>query len=97
METEKITLNYKNARDLMRELKMLGAHNVNKGRRLTLTGKNRLQNMLGHYEKWRVNGRLPATYEVIYGHAWMPATIKARRIDEQTLTFPVSALKSANK
>lgn len=95
METEKITLNYKDAHDLMKELKMIGAHNINQGRRKTLTGKNRLQNMLAHYEKWRANGRLPATYEVIYGHAWMPASVKSRRIDGQTVTFPVSALKRA--
>ncbi len=93
METEKITLNYKDARDLMRELKMIGAHNINHGRRRTLTGKNRLLKMLDSYEKWRTDGRLPATYEVIYGHAWMPASIKSRRVDGQTVTFPISALK----
>jgi malonyl-CoA O-methyltransferase len=97
METERITLNYENAFDLMRELKMLGAHNVNSGRRKTLTGKTRLQNMLAHYEKLRVEGKLPATYEVVYGHAWTPASMKARRIDEQTLAFPLSALKQPNK
>jgi malonyl-CoA O-methyltransferase len=28
--------------------------------------------MEGAYEKLRQDGRLPATYEVIYGHAWAP-------------------------
>lgn len=96
METERFTLNYKDVYGLMRDLKTLGAHNVNEGRRKTLTGKTRLQNMLGHYEKWRFEERLPATYEVVYGHAWAPATTKAIRIDEQTLAFPVSALKRVN-
>lgn len=96
MEAERITLNYKDVHSLMRDLKMLGAHNVNSGRRKTLTGKARLQKMLCNYEKWRVEGSLPATYEVVYGHAWAPASMKATRIDEQTLAFPVSALKRAN-
>ncbi len=95
METEKIVLNYKSVQDLMRELKLLGAHNVNNGRRRTLTGKNRMQKMFSHYEKSRnQEGRLPATYEVIYGHAWLPATVQAKRLDEQTMVFPISALKS---
>jgi malonyl-CoA O-methyltransferase len=25
-----------------------------------------------NYERWRHDGRLPATFEVIYGHAWAP-------------------------
>lgn len=97
MEAERITLGYKDVYSLMRDLKMLGAHNVNRGRRKTLTGKNRLQGMQTHYEHWREQGRLPATYEVVYGHAWAPMNMKATRIDEQTLAFPVSALRRANK
>ena len=96
METERITLGYKNVYGLMRELKMLGAHNVNSGRRKTLTGKNRFQRMLDHYEQCRVEGELPATYEVVYGHAWAPAVVSARRLDEHTHTFPVSSLKQIN-
>jgi malonyl-CoA O-methyltransferase len=95
METEKLTLNYSRVHDLMRELKMIGAHNINSGRRKTLTGKNRFQSMLDNYEKWRSKtGSLPATYEVIYGHAWMPENTKASRINASTVAFPVSALKS---
>ena len=97
METENITLNYDDVQNLMRELKRLGAHNVNGGRRKTLTGKRRLQSMLSHYEHWRSEGKIPATYEVIYGHAWAPANVKARRIDEQTLAFPLAALKPVKK
>jgi len=35
------------------------------------------------YESLRQSGRLPATFEVIYGHAWKPAprlTSEGRRI-----------------
>lgn len=72
MDMEYFTLTYPNAYQLMRELKTLGAHNVASDRRHTLTGKTRVQNMVAAYETLRTNGSLPATYEVIYGHAWMP-------------------------
>jgi len=70
METERFTLAYADGRALMRDLKSLGARNANVGRRRTLTGRGRLTAMLGAYEKYRHDGRLPATYEVVYGHAW---------------------------
>jgi malonyl-CoA O-methyltransferase len=33
-------------------------------------GKNKFQLMIKMYESYRKDGKLPATYEVIYGHAW---------------------------
>jgi len=69
MDMEIFTLHYASVRDLMRELKMLGAHNVQSARSLQLTGKSHLQVMERHYETFRCDGQLPATYEVIYGHA----------------------------
>lgn len=70
MDVEKFTLTYPDVYKLMRELKTLGAHNVSTVRRHSLTGKNRLKNMVSNYETYRLNGTLPATYEVVYGHAW---------------------------
>lgn len=70
METEYFELTYRDVFALMRDLKQLGANNANLGRRHTLTGKGRLQGMIAEYEKIRRDNKLPATYEVIYGHAW---------------------------
>lgn len=70
METEFFRLTYANVFGLMRDLKQLGANNVNLGRRRTLTGKGRLEAMIAEYEKSRRGDVLPATYEVVYGHAW---------------------------
>jgi malonyl-CoA O-methyltransferase len=33
-------------------------------------GKDKFQLMIKMYESYRKDGKLPATYEVIYGHAW---------------------------
>lgn len=72
MDMERLTLTYGDATTLMRELKALGAHNATQARPRALTGKRRLQAMLAAYEEFRVDGRLPASYEVVYGHAWAP-------------------------
>lgn len=71
MDTENITLTYDNATGVMRDLKAMGAHNISAGRSPGLTGKKKLQNVINAYEVYRdQSGKLPATYEVVYGHAW---------------------------
>ncbi len=69
MEMEILTLTYQNVIDLMRDLKSIGAQTVN-NRAKTLTGKTKFQQMIQFYECYRKDGKLPATYEVIYGHTW---------------------------
>ncbi len=93
METDIFTLTYADVHALMKELKQLGAHNVNRGRRRTLTGKKRFKQMTATYEEKRSQGKLPATYEVIYGHAWRANTVATGLIDPHVVTIPVSALK----
>jgi malonyl-CoA O-methyltransferase len=72
MDVERFTLTYATAHDLMRDLKAIGAHNANAGRPRGLTGKGALARMTAAYEALRRDGRLPATYEVVYGQAWSP-------------------------
>ena len=72
MDVEHVVLTYADARGLMRDLKAIGAHNVTAGRRHGLMGRGRLQAFTAAYEKFRSEGRLPATYEVVYGTAWAP-------------------------
>lgn len=70
MDMEKITLTYDDAGAMMRELKHLGATNATRGRPHGLTGRGRWQRMLAALEGERRDGRIPATFEVVYGHAW---------------------------
>lgn len=72
MDAEWITLTYEGVDALMHDLKVLGAGNATTGRPRGLTGRARLAAMRAAYEEFRVDGRLPATYEVVYGHAWAP-------------------------
>ena len=57
---------------LMRELRAIGATNALATRRHTLTGKARFSAAAAAYEGERRDGRLPATWEVVYAQAWAP-------------------------
>lgn len=72
MDMETFTLTYAEVRELMRDLKAIGAHNVTQGRPAGLSGKTLLRSVAQNYEALRREGRLPATFEVVYGHAWKP-------------------------
>ena len=72
MDTERLTVTYRELQDLMLDLKHIGAHNVTVGRPRGLTGKRHLRQVTEAYERYRVDGLLPASYEVVYGHAWSP-------------------------
>ncbi len=72
MDMEVLTLTYADVRELMRDLKAIGAHNATQGRPAGLSGKSQFEAMARNYEAFRREGRLPATFEVVYGHAWKP-------------------------
>ena len=72
MDMEVVTQTYAEVRVLMRDLKAIGAHNMTRGRPAGLRGRSLLESVARNYEAFRRDGRLPATFEVIYGHAWKP-------------------------
>ena len=72
MDAERFTLTYADVYKLMRELKAIGAHNVTLQRARGLTGKTVFKRVEQAYEQFRQDGVLPASYEVVYGHAWAP-------------------------
>jgi malonyl-CoA O-methyltransferase len=73
MDVEYFTLTYDDAIGVMRDLKSIGAHNATQGRPRGLEGRRFLRGLSANYERFRqADGKLPATYEVVYGHAWKP-------------------------
>jgi malonyl-CoA O-methyltransferase len=84
MEAEVMTVTYQTVEDIMRDLKAIGANvtaqaagtgelmqasSAQKG----LGGKSVMQTLRESYERFRQETVLPASYEIIYGHAWKPA------------------------
>jgi len=90
LDTDRYTLTYDSAMALMKDLKVLGARNVNSGRRRGLTGKNTIKQVSDAYEPFRRDGLLPATYEVVYGHAW-GGQLKQQKIDGE-VRIPVNQI-----
>jgi malonyl-CoA O-methyltransferase len=72
MDMEMLTLTYDDVRGVLQDLKTIGAHNATAGRGQGLMGKNAWARLTENYERLRNNGKLPATFEVVYGHAWKP-------------------------
>jgi malonyl-CoA O-methyltransferase len=72
LDVEHFTLTYDDVIAVMRDLKAIGAHNATAGRPRGLLGKGFLDRLTERYEKFRQEGKLPATFEVVYGHAWKP-------------------------
>ncbi len=69
---EVITLTYPDLPALLAELRAAGARCAMRDRRRGLAGRSLLQGLQAYYEGLRQDGRLPATFEIIYGHAWKP-------------------------
>ena len=76
IDMETITLTYGDARAMLAELKAIGATNATQGRSRGLMGKARLALALAGLEALARDGRIPATFEVIYGHAWKVEAVR---------------------
>ncbi|MGL4409680.1 methyltransferase domain-containing protein [Zoogloea sp.] len=73
MDMEMITLTYTRFDDLIRDLRASGSACAASDRPRGLTGKGHWQRLRDGYEALRREGRLPASIEVVYGHAWKAA------------------------
>lgn len=73
IDMETFTLTYPDVKSLMRDLKAIGARNAAADRPPALSGKAWLEAVMRNYEPLRRDGKLPASFEVVYGHAWRPA------------------------
>ena len=70
MDMEVLTLTYETFDALAADLRSTGQANAAIGRRRGLLGKDAYATMRDTYEAMRTGGRLPATIEIVYGHAW---------------------------
>ena len=68
-----MTLAYTDVGALARDLRLSGQSNVDAGRRKGLMAPDAWAKMASAYEASRRDGRLPATFEIVYGHAWKGA------------------------
>ncbi len=83
MDMEIMTMTYDSVRHVMRDIKNIGATNATRGRAKGLMGKQRLAAFEAAYENFKQpDGSYPATWEVLYGHAWAPQGLQVDGFDK---------------
>lgn len=92
VDVERLTATYADVAGVLRDLKQIGAHNAATDRAAGLTGKARFARFRTAYEAMRVDGRIPATYEVVYGHAWGAGPSQHSRPDG-AVAIPLASLR----
>jgi malonyl-CoA O-methyltransferase len=95
MDMEMITLTYQNLNGLIQDLKATGENLVLRQEPTGLSPKETLNNLINAYECHRTtNNLLPATFEVIYGHAWVSEETFLHQADENgVIYFPAADLQ----
>ena len=92
LDVDHYTLTYADVRGVMRDIKAVGARNALAVRHRGLTGRGKFTAMQLAYEDFRSEGRLPATFEVIFGQAWAPNESRRRTGGEALI--PLDDLKA---
>ena len=71
VDAEPVVISYDKATELMRDLKDIGAHNIDRRRNSGLMSPKKLRAVEKAYRQFALDdGQLPATYELVYGHAF---------------------------
>ncbi len=87
LDVERYSLTYADVRRAAADLKATGARNVTAGRPRGLTGRRKYAGLQAAYESFRQDGRLPATYEVVFAHAWAAAAATRGGDDGSTVSL----------
>jgi len=74
MDMDVMKLTYEDVISVMKDLKAIGANTILKNQKKTaetgLVTPGKLKRVISYYEQFRSNDLIPASYEVVYGHAW---------------------------
>jgi malonyl-CoA O-methyltransferase len=98
LDVFRYTLTYSEPRKLLEELQGLGATNADRARARGLTGEGRYRRMLAAYEAMRVDGRIPASWEVVSAHAWGPPVGQPRRVPGgEIASFSIDSLRGSRR
>lgn len=97
MDMDLVTLTYKDVISVMRDLQAIGANTTLKNQ-LKPTGQGlvtpkKLKRVIDYYEQFRNNSLIPASYEVVYGHAWKTKQ-RATKISQTEFSVPLNELKN---
>lgn len=95
MDAEHITVSYPDIDSLVRELEATGTAGFFQGSSSLRGAKDHLEKA---YEPFRVDGRYPVTYEIIYGTAFGPPEGQPRKTPQgDVATFSVESLRKSGR
>ncbi len=72
MDVERIALTYPDVRALLEDLRASGSSGAVRPGSTGLRSRHWLGKLERGYRAFERDGRLPATFEIVYGHAWKP-------------------------
>jgi malonyl-CoA O-methyltransferase len=95
LDVDRVVRHYADARALMRELKALGAHNVDARRARGLTGRRTFDRMNAAYEALRQPAGLPATWQLVYAVGWAPLHAAGRHAQAGETHIGIEELRAS--
>ena len=95
MDMDMMTLTYDDVMTVMTDLKAIGANTPVRNNMQGLLTPRKLQKVVAQYEGFRKDNVLPASFEIIYGHAWK--TDKINRQVAGEIRIPFESVKSIKK
>ena len=92
LDVDRFVLSYAGVDEMLRELRALGVQNAMRGRHRGLGGRRLYTELRRRYEERRLpDGRVPATFEIIFGHAWRTGQGPGETVGEAV--FPIERLR----
>ncbi len=94
MDMDMMVLTYENPMGVMTDLKAIGANTVvnsNQEKRGLVTPA-KLRRVLEAYEQLREQGVVPASYEVVYGHAWK-TKLREKKMSNEEVRISLDTIK----
>lgn len=93
VDMEMLTVSYREVSKLLKDLKGVGANNLDPSRRKGCSTQQAFKKMLKAYEDFkRPDSFYPATYEIIYGHAVKTASSFHRQDSEGIIKIPADKI-----
>jgi malonyl-CoA O-methyltransferase len=92
LDRENLVVTYSEIAGLLRDLKAIGGTNSHHQRKRGLSARATFAALSVAYEPYRQHGKLPATYEIVFGHAWAPLAETRPQDGSTVATFPFKNL-----
>ena len=96
MDMDMMRLTYQHALDVMHDLKAIGANTLRQRDHMGLVTRNKINRVCAAYECFRQDGVLPASFEVVYGHAWKSES-RRKQTSSSEIHIPVDKIGHTKK